>query len=101
MKNDYAEHTIRIQSKTVELVELRLQRDWGVERWGVAIGVGGKILDYIEYARQRGSITAIYHVIDASSPLYRPMPGNVHDAVLDHLKQVAAARYEQECLEAA
>lgn len=80
----------------VDIVEVFLARNWGVEEWGVGVGRNGKLLDYFEYARQGEMITAINQRIPATAPNYKPMPTSVQNAVIEHLRSVAANRHRQE-----
>jgi hypothetical protein len=100
MACDVAEYKIVVDNgrSTVEVdvVEVRTARAYGVERWGVGVGRKGRLLDYFEYARQRDTITAIYHPIPPDAPLCSPMPAPIHDAIVVRLKLVAVSRYESE-----
>lgn len=93
-----AEYTLDITPTTsVEVVEVRLHRAHGVERWGVGVGMKGRLLDYFEYARQRGAITAVYFPIPPSAPLLRSTPSTIHSTVMATLSNVALERYMAEC----
>lgn len=100
MTLDYAEYKLQINRGhdvvEVDVVEVRIRRVWGVERWGVGVGRGGKLLDYFEYARQRDQITATYAPIHLCSPMWFPSPKVVHDAIMVELRRMAKLRYEAE-----
>lgn len=96
MQNGYAEYHISVEinnkSVDVEVAEVLLERNWGVERWGVGVGRDGKLLDYFEYARQRDEVTAVYHPVVVT----RPMPTVVASAVIARIRDVATERHAQE-----
>jgi hypothetical protein len=98
--NDIDEYEIHIDaSATVQVTEIRIERAYGVERWGVGVGKNGRLLDYFEYARQRDQVTAFYYPIPSGASLYRPMPPSVHAAVLGHLRHIAQRRHASEASE--
>jgi hypothetical protein len=96
--NDIAEYVLQVAaSTTVDVTEVRIMQAYGVERWGVGVGRNGKLLEYFEYAHQRGGVTATYFPISPSAPLCKPMPYHVHFAVMACLQNAAKVRYELEC----
>ncbi|RTL06402.1 hypothetical protein EKK58_05475 [Candidatus Dependentiae bacterium] len=100
MQTKHADHQISIiindKPVQIDIVEVLIARNWGVEEWGVGVGRNGKLLDYFEYARQGETITAINQRIPATAPNYKPMPTTVQNAVVAHLRSVAAERHLQE-----
>ncbi len=94
--NDIAEYELNVGAIAVQVVEVRIERRCGTERWGVGVGRGGRLLDYFEYARQRDEVIATYFPITTTSPLLKSLPERIFHAVMTHLRGIARDRYAVE-----